>query len=189
MSASAVAAPAPASATPRRVGVCGDEAAAMMTEQDWQLLGWQRQLKEQLPERPKQTGFRVYAVLTYTPSAAFDAAQLADAQTRFGAPVSAAHPYDQHLYVDGTDKQLAYVTGTNTEVRHDESVAHAIGFLRLSCLVSGAQLLTRPSRLASLFACTALLHRQQHLRRAIRDPADAHEALQNHREAVHHGRL
>jgi hypothetical protein len=172
--------------------VCGDEAAAMMTEQDWQLLGWQRQLKEQLPERPKQTGFRVYAILTYTPSAAFDAAQLADAQTRFGAPVSAAHPYDQHLYVDGTDKQLAYVTGTNTEVRHDESVADAIRLLRPFCsaaLVSDAQLLTRPCLFPSLFACAALLHRQQHLRRAVRDPADAHEALQKHREAVHHGRL
>jgi hypothetical protein len=106
---------ASASASAGRVGLCGAEAAASLSAQDWALLGWQRQLKEQLPERPKQTGFRVYAILTYTPAPAFDEATTAAAASKYGPAITTPHPYDSHLYVEGTNKQLAYVTGTNTE--------------------------------------------------------------------------
>ncbi len=58
-------------------------------------------MKESLADRPRQTGFRVMALITYYPLPARDA--------------TGAHPYDQHLrHPNHTDH--AYVLGTNTEL-------------------------------------------------------------------------
>ena len=115
-SSGADAAPAPAASSPR-VGLIGAAAAASLSDLDWRLLRWQRQLKDQLPERPKQTGFRVFSILTYVPEplGLDEAAAVAANAERYGVSGISAHPYDRHLYIEGTQQQLAYVTGTNTE--------------------------------------------------------------------------
>jgi cytidine deaminase len=93
-----------------RVGLTGAAAAATLTDLDWKLIRWQHQLKEDLPERPKQTGFRVFSILTYKPRVV-----PAKEATYKCEPMSHPHPFDNHMYVEGTNKELAYVTGTNTE--------------------------------------------------------------------------
>jgi cytidine deaminase len=105
-----VATPVPVST---RVGLIDSAAAASLNDQDWHIIRWLRRLKDDLPERPKQTGFRVFSILTYKPSPPIDAKTLEEARTTYGAPLCSKHPFDQHMYIDGTD--LAYVTGTNTE--------------------------------------------------------------------------
>lgn len=106
-----------------RVGLTGGAAAAALTEIDWRMLRWQHQLKGDLAERPKQTGFRVFAIILYKPA---PAPKREPASTSGGggadddqlAPISTVHPFDVHQYVDGTDRSLAYVTGCNTEPCH-----------------------------------------------------------------------
>jgi hypothetical protein len=175
--------PAAAAVPSTRVGLVGSAAHDALNDLDWKLLNWLHQLKSDLPERPKQTGFRVFAILTYRPLPP----QPRDSKH---TPVSTPHPYDVHNYVDGTDQQLAYITGTNTEVRpsqaaapsratlaprhraHAWSIAHNCIALLRACVVDLA---------------TALLHRFVDLRRAQCDSSDAHEELQRDREVVHHG--
>jgi len=113
--ATGAAAAAAAAAAPHSVGLTGEAGWAALNDLDRRLLNWMQQLKTQLAERPRQTGFRVFSILTYRPGPPLDAAVLSEARAEFGAPLSEVHPYDNHQYVEGTDRQLAYVTGTNTE--------------------------------------------------------------------------
>lgn len=117
MSAIPAASPSPvaadsASATAARVGLTGAAATAALSELDWRMLRWQHQLKGDLAERPKQTGFRVFAIILYKPAP--------PPKRDYGdlTPVSTPHPFDTHLYVDGTNQELAYMLGTNTEPCH-----------------------------------------------------------------------
>lgn len=105
--------PPPLPLMSQRVGLCGSDAAAALTELDWKILNWQQGLKHDLCERPKQTGFRVFSILTYTPDE--EETKQRKPQQTDQPPISTPHPYDNHNYVHGTDKKLAFVTGTNTE--------------------------------------------------------------------------
>jgi hypothetical protein len=113
--AAAAAGAAASSGASSSVGLTGAEGWAALDEQDRRILSWMQQLKTQLPSRPRQTGFRVFSILTYRPDAPLDAAALAEARASFGPPLTDPHPFDTHTYIEGTQKQLAYVTGTNTE--------------------------------------------------------------------------
>lgn len=95
-----------------RCGLIGEAASASLTDLDWRILRAQLQLKNDLPERPKQTGFRVFSVITYIPELVQEKQLETDV-----AQISKFHPYDNHQYVELTDEKLAFVTGTNTEVR------------------------------------------------------------------------
>jgi len=106
-----------------RVGLTGDAAASSLSDLDWRLLRAAQSLKDQLPERPKQTGFRVFCILTYVPmpesgeansASSTSTSSLSTSDTALSAIID-RHPYDSHLYVKGTNQQLAFILGTNTE--------------------------------------------------------------------------
>lgn len=87
-------------ANEQRVGLIDGAALSSLSPTDHHCLHLCSQWKDQLAERPRQTGFRVFGMITYKPDTAHS--------------TSSSHPYDAHLLLP-SDSSTAYVLGTNSE--------------------------------------------------------------------------